>query len=916
MRKRRLRLVGLLAVGALTATAAVVQATAHSQEADALQEETYSWDNAAIAGGGFVPGIVFNETEPNLVYARTDIGGLYRWQQDSRTWKPLLDWVGWDQWGYTGVASVATDPVEPNRVYAAVGTYTNDWDPGNGAVLYSEDYGETWGVAELPFKQGGNMPGRGMGERLMVDPADNANLYLGTPSGNGLWTSTDYGRSWAEVESFPNPGDFVVAPGDSYLGDNQGVIWIEFDPEADRTYVGVADPDNPIYVSDDDGATWAPLAGATQIGTVDGFPNIPKQAAFDESGDYLFVITSWDPGPYNGPPNEEGDERGGSVWRHDANTGAWAEIHPGPNGTDYQGFGFGGLTLDRQSPGTLMVSSVNAWWPDETTYRSTDYGETWTQSWSLEGWPNRVDRFAIDHSSVGWLDWGNTNPGDAEISPKYGWMIDSMAIDPHDSDRVMWGTGATIYGSENLTAWDSGQTFDVEPMVHGLEETAVLDLAAPPGGPVLYSGLGDIGGFVHTDLDAVPDDFYQSPHHGNTSSIDFAELNPSVVVRVGNGEEDVSSIGISSNSGGSWWAGQTPSGVTDGGTVAVTADASAIVWSPEGIDPQRSTDYGSSWSPVSGLPAGARVESDRADASRVYGFSDGTFYYSADGGASFTASAFSGFPASGNVRFRAVPGEAGHVWLAGGEDGGVYGMWRSTDGGETWNQVEGFDAADAVGFGAAAPGQDYPAIYTSASSGGQRGIYRSVDQGRSWLRINDDEHQWGWTGAAISGDPDVFGRVFVATNGRGVIVGESSDYTPGEPTETPSEAPSQTPSETPSETPSTDPTTQPPTTEPPSGDCTAEWTSVNAWPGGYQGGVTVTNDSGAAAEGWTVTFTFGGDERIGSLWNGEWSQEGAVVTVANAGWNGAMADGASTSFGYTATVSGAPTEVVASCSLS
>jgi hypothetical protein len=72
----------------------------------------------------------------------------------------------------------------------------------------------------------------------------------------------------------------------------------------------------------------------------------------------------------------------------------------------------------------------------------------------------------------------------------------------------------------------------------------------------------------------------------------------------------------------------------------------------------------------------------------------------------------------------------------------------------------------------AAPGQTYPALYASAQVGGVRGIYRSDDAGASWLRINDDQHQYGATSAAISGDPRVFGRVYVGTNGRGVIVGE------------------------------------------------------------------------------------------------------------------------------------------------
>ncbi len=901
-----------MSVGAVTAaTATFVQATAHSQTLEPDQAETYTWSNAAIAGGGFVPGIVFNETEADLIYARTDVGGLYRWQEDSQTWKPLLDWVGWDDWGYTGVVSVATDPVEPNRVYAAVGTYTNDWDPNNGAVLYSEDYGETWGVAELPFKQGGNMPGRGMGERLAIDPSDNSTLYLGTPSGNGLWKSTDYGRTWAEVTSFPDPGDFVVTPGDPYLGDDQGVIWIEFDPDAGKTYVGVADPDNPVYVSDDDGASWEPLAGATQIGTVDGFPNIPKQAALDEVNDYLYIITAWDPGPYNGPPNEEGTERGGSVWRYDTAAGTWTEIHPGPNGTDYQGFGFGGLTLDQQNPGTLMVSSINAWWPDETTYRSTDSGETWTQSWTLNGWPDRVNRYEIDYSSVGWLDWGVT-PTAPEQNPKWGWMIDSMAIDPHDSDRVMWGTGATIWGSNDLTNWDANQTFHVTPMVHGIEETSVQDLAAPPSGPELYSALGDIGGFVHTDLDAVPDSFYQSPYHVTTTSVDFAELNPAVVVRVGNGDE-APGIGISSDSGGNWWAGQAPSGATASGTVAITANASAIVWSPEGLAPQRSTDYGSSWTAVSGLPTAARVESDRADASRVYGFGGGQFYYSTDGGASFTASSYSGFPASGNVRFGAVPGHAGHVWLAGGAENGAYGMWRSTDGGQTWTEVSGFDAADTVGFGATAPGQDYPAIYASASYGGERGIWRSVDEGATWTRINDDEHQWGWTGSAITGDPDVFGRVYIGTNGRGVIVGESSDYVP--PDDPTTDEP--TDDEPTTDEPTTEePTDDPPTTQEPSGECGVEASTTNSWPGGYQGNVTITNGTGATSGGWTVQWTFAGDDQVANLWGGSWTQEGNTVTVTNADWNGAIAAGGSVEIGYTASASGTAGVVEAACTLS
>ena len=73
-------------------------------------------------------------------------------------------------------------------------------------------------------------------------------------------------------------------------------------------------------------------------------------------------------------------------------------------------------------------------------------------------------------------------------------------------------------------------------MAKGLEETAVLDLASPPSGAPLVSALGDIGGFQHADLDAVPANFHDTPSLGSNTSLDFAELNPSVFARVGNGD--------------------------------------------------------------------------------------------------------------------------------------------------------------------------------------------------------------------------------------------------------------------------------------------------------------------------------------------------------------------------------------------
>ena len=53
--------------------------------------QSYTWRNVQIFGGGFIVGVVFNQTEPNLVYTRTDIGGAYRLDNATGRWVSLLD---------------------------------------------------------------------------------------------------------------------------------------------------------------------------------------------------------------------------------------------------------------------------------------------------------------------------------------------------------------------------------------------------------------------------------------------------------------------------------------------------------------------------------------------------------------------------------------------------------------------------------------------------------------------------------------------------------------------------------------------------------------------------------------------------------------------------------------------------------
>ena len=56
--------------------------------------QTYSYKNVQIRGGGFVTGLIFNPTRQNLLYARTDVGGAYKWNPFNSTWAPLTDHLG------------------------------------------------------------------------------------------------------------------------------------------------------------------------------------------------------------------------------------------------------------------------------------------------------------------------------------------------------------------------------------------------------------------------------------------------------------------------------------------------------------------------------------------------------------------------------------------------------------------------------------------------------------------------------------------------------------------------------------------------------------------------------------------------------------------------------------------------------
>ncbi|HWO14966.1 MAG TPA: hypothetical protein VNN80_35930, partial [Polyangiaceae bacterium] len=161
-----------------------------SCDASSANAAGYCWRPVTIGGGGFVSGIVASDRVANLIYARTDVGGAYRWSEDGQRWVALNDWVSEDEVGLLGVESLALDPSAPNRLYMLAGI--NYFNGGKTALLSSEDYGATLAVHDVTaqFTAHGNGMGRQSGERLAVDPNDGSILFTGTRQ-HGLFRSVD-----------------------------------------------------------------------------------------------------------------------------------------------------------------------------------------------------------------------------------------------------------------------------------------------------------------------------------------------------------------------------------------------------------------------------------------------------------------------------------------------------------------------------------------------------------------------------------------------------------------------------------------------------------------------------------------------------------------------------------------------------
>lgn len=196
----------------------------------------------------------------------------------------------------------------------------------------------------------------------------------------------------------------------------------------------------------------------------------------------LYISYSNGAGPYDGT--------NGAVWKYNITSGTLADITPVTGSNLY--FGFGGVAVDAQKPGTIMVAALNSWWPDGQIFRSLDGGATWKALWTWGSYPTIYKNYKYDDTLAPWLgpDYTVTTLGTLQI----GWMMEGLSIDPFDSNHWLYGTGATILGGHDLTDWDSAGNLTLKSLADGIEEESVQGLISPPTGPHLISAVGDDGG--------------------------------------------------------------------------------------------------------------------------------------------------------------------------------------------------------------------------------------------------------------------------------------------------------------------------------------------------------------------------------------------------------------------------------------
>jgi hypothetical protein len=385
----------------LVAAAGLARVPLHAQQVPESYFSGLHWRSIGPPRSGYVSAPAGVPGDSTTYYVGLPEAGVWKTTDAGTTWHPIFD-----QERVPSIGAVAVAPSDHNVVYVGTGNQSGwSFTPGNG-VYKSTDAGRTWtnvGLQNTEYIGG-----------IVVDPKDANDVLVAAqgPRGfgrrgggaaapepasdvaRGVYRSTDGGATWTRV--LPADGSFGAS--DVYLdyADPQIVYALA----GGGGFGGAAAPQagapsTGVYKSTDGGATWQPVSGR-------GLPVGARISAFavssGTSGRRLYAIAS------TGRGRGSGGAAGGAaptrgLYRSDDGGGSWTL------GTTALASASGQIDADPQHPDVVYLMGTSV-------YRSTDAGRSVASFW---GAPSGAD-------------------------PRFLW------IDPTNSTRMMAGVdqGAAI----------------------------------------------------------------------------------------------------------------------------------------------------------------------------------------------------------------------------------------------------------------------------------------------------------------------------------------------------------------------------------------------------------------------------------------------------------------------------------------
>lgn len=767
-------------------------------------ESSMNWDTLNIGGGGFVSGII---TGDDQMYARTDVGGAYRYDYEQKKWVQLLGFLNEADRGFLSVDAMCVDPNDDDTLYLLCGcAYFSD---ARTAIFRSHDAGETFEEIDVTdlIQVHGNGYGRQTGEAIAVDP-DNPNIiYCGgdvTAGDSALIMSEDGGDTWSPVMGYDKLGLFEYSikwptwtdhmarsVEDAEYGSVNGVATIQI--TGGKVYVGtsVKGKEN-LHVADVGSDDFKPLS--EELPT----EQMPSRINLDADGNLLITYI-------NGLMFDRGT---GYAFKYNPKTDELKDITPTEGvvtNTKKLNVGYGAVTSDPKDANKLVATTCAQWY---------------SQSWTADAWDRNAiawgDRFF--KSEDGGETWTEITPGntaywDGPLLANYlqdgghSWIRDKaihwsgcIALDPRNSDQFWVVSGNGVFTCENTWA----ECPDIYFAPDGIEEVVSLDFISRPGkDPV--SVIGDYDGFYHnadgTATQLSPSMSKLTSGTASTGGIAYCPSNSDVMVRLAEG----SAQGYYTTDGTTWQ--ELPNVPCSGAKAAINQleDGTYRILVSSSGKISYTDDFGKTWSTAStsdSLSSTIWMCVDEKNPQYVYAYGyyyNSSYFYSkpkadiTDARYILMVSDDYGKTFKNNQTICQYDQCDGAYRIAYLDEGtfaiaaGYYGAYLVTDYGKTVTKMDNVSYCKTMGYGAAEKAGDPYTLYMygKPADSDPEGVYRSTDCGKSWVLINQN-HLYGGTGNGnyLVGDMNTFGTVYMSTVGCGIVVGTLENSDPPKPVTT------------------------------------------------------------------------------------------------------------------------------------